>query len=85
VKAAQIEVVFAGSDVIERAHRGETLLSCIRGAGLFISFSCDGQGVCGKCRVSAQGEPTFENCNRARIVRRVNKEKYIRPVNPMIW
>lgn len=58
MKAGQIEVVFAGSDVIEKAHRGETLLSCIRRAGLFVDSPCDGHSFCGKCKVSVQGELT---------------------------
>ena len=58
MNAASIEVVFSGSDVTVRAQPGETLLSCIRRAGLFVESACDGRGVCGKCRVSVQGELT---------------------------
>lgn len=38
------------------AEQGETLLSCIRRSGLKTESTCGGRGVCGKCRVSAQGE-----------------------------
>ena len=38
------------------AAQGETLLSCIRRGGLRVDSTCDGQGICGRCRVAAHGE-----------------------------
>ncbi|MGC8490697.1 MAG: ASKHA domain-containing protein [Syntrophobacteraceae bacterium] len=38
------------------AEQGESLLSCIRRSGLGTESTCGGRGVCGKCRVTAQGE-----------------------------
>ncbi len=36
--------------------QGETLLSCIRRSGVRVESTCDGRGVCGKCRVDVHGE-----------------------------
>src|SRR5208283_4485508 len=38
------------------AVQGETLLSCIRRSGVRVESTCDGRGVCGKCRVDVHGE-----------------------------
>jgi uncharacterized 2Fe-2S/4Fe-4S cluster protein (DUF4445 family) len=48
-------VTFSGSKLTAKAARGETLLSCIRRSGLGVESTCDGRGVCGKCRVVAHG------------------------------
>ncbi len=58
VKATPTEVFFAGSDVSLDAHPGETLMSCIRRSGMAVESTCDGRGVCGKCRVTVQGALT---------------------------
>lgn len=34
-----------------QCHPGETLLDCIRNAGIRLSGDCGGQGTCGRCRV----------------------------------
>ena len=49
-------VTFSGSKLTAKAVRGETLLSCIRRSGLGVESTCDGRGVCGKCRVVAHGK-----------------------------
>ncbi len=49
-------VTFSGSKLTAKAARGETLLSCIRRSGLGVESTCDGRGVCGKCRVVAHGK-----------------------------
>jgi uncharacterized 2Fe-2S/4Fe-4S cluster protein (DUF4445 family) len=49
-------VTFDGSKLTAKAEYGETLLSCIRRSGLGVESTCDGRGVCGKCRVIAHGE-----------------------------
>jgi uncharacterized 2Fe-2S/4Fe-4S cluster protein (DUF4445 family) len=49
-------VTFSGSKLTAQAARGETLLSCIRRSGLGVESTCDGRGVCGKCRVVAHGK-----------------------------
>ena len=49
-------VFFTGSKQTLEAVQGETLLSCIRRSGVRVESTCDGRGVCGKCRVVADGE-----------------------------
>ncbi|MGO9572678.1 MAG: ASKHA domain-containing protein [Desulfomonilaceae bacterium] len=49
-------VTFSGSKLTAKAARGETLLSCIRRSGLGVESTCDGRGLCGKCRVVAHGK-----------------------------
>ena len=49
-------VFFGDSKQTLEAEQGETLLSCIRRSGVRVESTCDGRGVCGKCRVVAQGE-----------------------------
>ena len=49
-------VTFSGSKLTAKAARGETLLSCIRRSGFGVESTCDGRGVCGKCRVVAHGK-----------------------------
>jgi uncharacterized 2Fe-2S/4Fe-4S cluster protein (DUF4445 family) len=49
-------VTFSGSKLTVKAARGESLLSCIRRSGLGVESTCDGRGVCGKCRVVAHGK-----------------------------
>jgi uncharacterized 2Fe-2S/4Fe-4S cluster protein (DUF4445 family) len=49
-------VTFSGSELSAKAAQGETLLSCIRRSGLGVESTCDGRGVCGKCRVVAHGK-----------------------------
>ena len=49
-------VTFSGSKLTAKAAQGETLLSCIRRSGLGVESTCDGRGVCGKCRVVAHGK-----------------------------
>jgi uncharacterized 2Fe-2S/4Fe-4S cluster protein (DUF4445 family) len=62
VKAIATEVFIDGNDSGIEAHFGETLLSCMRRGGILVESTCDGRGICGKCRVSAQGamEPPDE-------------------------
>ncbi len=55
MKAIPLEVSFVGRDASVDAEPGETLMSCIRRAGLAIESTCNGRGVCGKCRVTVQG------------------------------
>jgi uncharacterized 2Fe-2S/4Fe-4S cluster protein (DUF4445 family) len=50
------KIIFAGHDSLLEAQKGETLLSCIRRAGLALDSTCDGKGKCGKCRIAVQGE-----------------------------
>lgn len=50
------QVCFNGSEPPLPASPGETLLSCIRRSGLSVESTCDGRGVCGRCRVIARGE-----------------------------
>ncbi len=55
----QITVTFSPSNKACKAHKGETLISVARKAGLHINASCGGAGVCGKCCVIVeQGEVT---------------------------
>jgi uncharacterized 2Fe-2S/4Fe-4S cluster protein (DUF4445 family) len=49
-------VFFNGRKLTIEAAQGETLLSCIRRSGLTAESTCDGRGVCGKCRVAAHGK-----------------------------
>jgi len=49
-------VYFENRKLKVQAEQGETLLSCIRRSGLRVESTCDGQGICGKCRVIAHGE-----------------------------
>ncbi|SPF31478.1 2Fe-2S iron-sulfur cluster binding domain protein [Syntrophobacter sp. SbD1] len=49
-------VCLNGCDLPVEAAQGETLLSCIRRNGFKVESTCDGQGVCGKCRVIVHGE-----------------------------
>jgi uncharacterized 2Fe-2S/4Fe-4S cluster protein (DUF4445 family) len=58
VKDTSPEVIFTGSDISVKANAEETLLSCIRRAGLAVDSTCNGRGVCGKCRVTVHGEMT---------------------------
>lgn len=50
------QVTFNGSESTVEATQGETLLSCIRRSGLGVESTCDGRGVCGKCKVTAYGK-----------------------------
>ena len=50
------EVCLNGSELPIEASPGETLLSCIRRSGLGVESTCNGRGVCGKCRVVAHGK-----------------------------
>jgi len=50
------QVCFNGSRLPIEASHGETLLSCIRRSGLNVESTCDGRGICGKCRVVANGD-----------------------------
>ena len=55
------KIIFAGHDSVIEAQKGETLLSCIRRAGLAVDSTCDGKGKCGKCRITVQGEVSPRN------------------------
>jgi uncharacterized 2Fe-2S/4Fe-4S cluster protein (DUF4445 family) len=55
VEVSPIEVTFVGRNLSVHALPGETLMSCIRRAGLAVESTCNGRGACGKCRVQAQG------------------------------
>ena len=55
MKPNSSEVIFVGRDLTIEALPGETLISCIRRAGMAVESTCNGRGVCGKCRVTAQG------------------------------
>ena len=57
-KSHQPEVLFSARGLTVQAELEETLLSCIRRAGLSVESTCNGRGVCGKCRVTAQGALT---------------------------
>lgn len=52
------KVVFANRGLTLEADRQETLLSCLRRAGLGVESTCDGRGICGMCRVTAHGDLT---------------------------
>ncbi len=52
------KVSFTGRDLTVEAEPEETLLSCIRRAGFRVESTCNGRGVCGMCKVKAQGELT---------------------------
>ncbi len=60
------KIIFAGHDSVIEAQKGETLLSCIRRAGLAVDSTCDGKGKCGKCRITVQGEVSSRNEIEAR-------------------
>jgi len=60
------KIIFADHDSVIEAQEGETLLSCIRRAGLAVDSTCDGKGKCGKCRVTVQGEVSLRNDTEAR-------------------
>ncbi|MCA0921267.1 NADH:ubiquinone reductase (Na(+)-transporting) subunit F [Pseudooceanicola nanhaiensis] len=47
-------ITLNGTQEIE-AKTGETLLSCLQGAGFAIPAGCGGKGTCGLCRVTATG------------------------------
>jgi len=49
-------VFFRNGKQTFEAVQGETLLSCIRRSGVRVESTCDGRGVCGKCRVDVHGE-----------------------------
>ncbi len=49
-------VSFSGNELTIEAAYGETLLSCIRRGGMGVESTCDGRGICGKCRVVAHGK-----------------------------
>ncbi|MBY6090708.1 NADH:ubiquinone reductase (Na(+)-transporting) subunit F [Maritimibacter alkaliphilus] len=47
-------ITLNGTQEIE-VQSGETLLSCLQGAGFAIPAGCGGKGTCGLCRVTATG------------------------------
>ncbi len=55
------KIIFADHDSVIETQQGETLLSCIRRAGLAVDSTCGGKGKCGKCRVTVQGEVSTRN------------------------
>jgi uncharacterized 2Fe-2S/4Fe-4S cluster protein (DUF4445 family) len=62
------QVSFNGHKFTLEAERGETLLSCIRRGGLKAESTCGGRGVCGKCRVTAQGELSPPDDDERRVL-----------------
>jgi uncharacterized 2Fe-2S/4Fe-4S cluster protein (DUF4445 family) len=58
VKATETEVFINGCNSCVEAHLGETLLSCMRRAGILVESTCDSRGICGRCRVTARGALT---------------------------
>lgn len=49
--AAAILVTFLPSGRVLRVGRGSTVFDAVRGAGLPLGSSCDGDALCGWCRV----------------------------------
>lgn len=48
-------VVVTGTGLAVEAKPGDTLLSCLRRAGLGVESTCNGRGACGKCKVIVHG------------------------------
>ena len=46
---------FLPDDREVEAHEGSTLLEAARHAGVYVGSLCDGEGLCGKCRVMVGG------------------------------
>lgn len=48
-------ITFSDRGLTLTAQPGESLLDCIRRAGIPIDSTCNGKGICGKCKVQADG------------------------------
>lgn len=63
------KITFTDRDLTLEAQPNETLLSCIRRAGLSVDSTCNGDGKCGKCRVTATGGLTPPDEKERKLLR----------------
>lgn len=65
---ARVAIDIAGQDRCLDGRLGETLLDALRRAHWPVDAACDGDGVCGRCRIRAQGELSTPEAAERRLL-----------------
>ena len=65
---SSIKVTLLPSKKVFNYRRGATLMDILEDQGIFVSAPCGGRGVCGKCRIHAEGALSEKDKREYRLV-----------------
>ncbi len=72
----KFKILFKPDNKEIEADRGEILLSCAIGGGIYINSSCGGDGICGRCKVIIE-KGSFTTEPTGRITQEERKKGYV--------